>query len=39
MELVPIFRENGVGWGGEKDGRHFEYIRPDTSIAEAPAKD
>ena len=31
-ELVPIFREFGFGWGGEDNGRHFEYVRPDTSL-------
>jgi energy-coupling factor transporter ATP-binding protein EcfA2 len=39
IELVPIFRAFGFGWGGESDARHFEYIRPDTSFTGGPAKD
>ncbi|MFL6215564.1 MAG: M15 family metallopeptidase [Blastocatellia bacterium] len=37
VELVSLFREFGFGWGGETDGRHFEYIRPDTSVLDDPA--
>jgi hypothetical protein len=38
-DLVPIFREFGFGWGGEEDGRHFEYVRPDPSLADIPSKE
>jgi hypothetical protein len=38
VDLVPIFRDFGFGWGGDHDGRHFEYIRPDTSILGNPAQ-
>jgi AAA ATPase domain/D-alanyl-D-alanine carboxypeptidase len=39
IELVQVFREFGFGWGGDSDGRHFEFIRPDTSGTPGAAKD
>jgi hypothetical protein len=39
IELVQVFREFGFGWGGDSDGRHFEFIRPDTSKTPGAAKD
>jgi energy-coupling factor transporter ATP-binding protein EcfA2 len=36
IDLVAVLREFGFGWGGDHDGRHFEYIRPDTSILDNP---
>jgi hypothetical protein len=38
MDLVSVFREFGFGWGGDHDGRHFEYIRPDISVLDTPDK-
>jgi hypothetical protein len=39
MELVPIFREFGFGWGGSKDGRHFDFVRPDISLTDGAARE
>jgi energy-coupling factor transporter ATP-binding protein EcfA2 len=39
VELVPVFREFGFGWGGDGDGSHFQYVRSDALGTESPAKD
>jgi hypothetical protein len=39
LELVPVFREFGFGWGGEDDATHFQFIRPNTLLTPGAAKD
>jgi D-alanyl-D-alanine carboxypeptidase len=39
LELVPILREFGFGWGGDDDATHFQFIRPITSPAAGGGKD
>ena len=34
LELVPIFREFDFTWGGEMDGRHFQFNLPNPTLSE-----
>jgi hypothetical protein len=39
LELVPVFRKFGFGWGGEDDATHFQFIRPNPLLTPGAAKD